>query len=75
MPLTPSLDEEISFRLENIFMHACLYCEYVHFISTLPCSDNSFIMLRGFGHLQYPSDTRYKAFCVSNAFTTNAKRV
>ena len=25
--------------------------------------------------IQYPSDTRYKAFCVSNAFIANAKRV
>ena len=52
--LTPSpiggLDAEISFRLENIFMHACLDCEYVHFIRMWPCSDNAFIMLRGFGH-------------------------
>ena len=26
-------------------------------------------------NIQYPSDTRYKAFCVSNAFIANAKRV
>ena len=28
----------------------------------------------GHTYVEYPSDTRYKAFCVSNAFIANAKR-
>ena len=34
-----------------------------------------YVIIHKHVHVQYPSDKRYKAFCVSNAFKRGAKRV